>query len=336
MSKKADANEVYREIRNCVNCSSGFFVQRYRAKNGKGDFCSWECRIKYGQHRKSKTLTLEEINKWLDINFDTGEVLWRTQPERSNRDKKFNEKFSGKSALIRSSRDHLRVCINGQTYAAHNIIWMAAHSLEKLPRVRHVDGDPKNIRLSNLGIFEKITQRGRDVTADELERLFSLDPKTGILMHKPRPIRFGHAGVDKCWNAQWVGKEAGVKGTQGHIYVRIFNKSYAAHRVIWAMVHRRWPKNEIDHINGVYDDNRVENLREATHLENMKNQKIRTDNTSGHRGVSMCPKTGKWLAYITKDKKFTFLGRFERLDDAVRARKAAAHEMYGEFNRIYT
>ena len=53
----------------------------------------------------------------------------------------------------------------------------------------------------------------------------------------------------------------------------IYDKPYRAHRVIWALVHGEWPEGQIDHINGVRDDNRLENLRVVTNQDNQKKHK---------------------------------------------------------------
>ena len=45
---------------------------------------------------------------------------------------------------------------------------------------------------------------------------------------------------------------------------------FFAHRVVWMMVHGEWPEHTIDHINGVKTDNRIQNLRDITSLENIQ------------------------------------------------------------------
>ena len=93
-----------------------------------------------------------------------------------------------------------------------------------------------------------------------------------------------------------------------------------------------WPIAEIDHINGVKDDNRFKNLREATRTENIRNQKLpRVDNASGVAGVSWYKKYGKWVARIQVHGKRISLGYFSNLCDAVTARKAAEIKHFGAF-----
>ena len=67
--------------------------------------------------------------------------------------------------------------------------------------------------------------------------------------------------------------------------IKLNGKMYLAHRLAWFFVYNAWPENEIDHINGVRDDNRIENLRDVPHWLNQRNAKRRSDNTSGVVGV---------------------------------------------------
>ena len=60
------------------------------------------------------------------------------------------------------------------------------------------------------------------------------------------------------------------------------------HRVVWAWHHGRLPTMQIDHINGNGFDNRIENLREVSQSENMRNQhrQWKPNKDTGLPGVS--------------------------------------------------
>lgn len=90
----------------------------------------------------------------------------------------------------------------------------------------------------------------------------------------------------------------------------------------------------IDHINGDSLDNRRENLRIARQADNCRNSKMRSDNTSGLKGVFWDKYTGRWMAAIGYQGKFHNLGRFDAPEDAKAAYDEAASNMFGEFARL--
>ena len=61
-----------------------------------------------------------------------------------------------------------------------------------------------------------------------------------------------------------VGAIAGTLYPNCYRYVTINRKRYCEHRLAWLYVYGKWPEDMVDHINGIKDDNRIENLREAT------------------------------------------------------------------------
>ena len=67
------------------------------------------------------------------------------------------------------------------------------------------------------------------------------------------------------------GKRSGSSRMDGYRQMKIGGKMYLEHRVVWFAVHGEWPDGEIDHINRVRDDNRVENLRVTNRSHNMSN-----------------------------------------------------------------
>ena len=90
--------------------------------------------------------------------------------------------------------------------------------------------------------------------------------------------------------------------------------------------------NEIDHINGDKIDNRISNLRDVTKLENAKNASISANNTSGFNGVYWVKTKGVWVAKIWTQGKLKHLGYFDKIQDAVAARKLA-NKKYGFSDR---
>lgn len=88
---------------------------------------------------------------------------------------------------------------------------------------------------------------------------------------------------------------------------------------------------EIDHKNRNRNDNRKTNLRQCTHIENMRNQPLKQNNTSGFIGVYFKNENNKWCAQITYNKRKLHLGYFENKENAIIARLKAEKELFKDF-----
>lgn len=80
------------------------------------------------------------------------------------------------------------------------------------------------------------------------------------------------------------------------------------------------PGEVVDHIDRNPLNNTLDNLRCVTKRKNAINTDVRSDNTSGCKGVSYHKRSGKYRAYLTIDSKQHHLGLFDNLNDAVKAR----------------
>lgn len=133
------------------------------------------------------------------------------------------------------------------------------------------------------------------VTVDFLRVRFNYDPDTGVVSYSGRE----RARLPPSQQSRRAGKPVGWKDSKGHMMVKIGKTDYMLHRVVWAMQTGSWPVCSIDHINGVRDDNRWENLREASHVINMQNRSgAATGSESKELGVSRSATPGKWMANI--------------------------------------
>ena len=135
---------------------------------------------------------------------------------------------------------------------------------------------------------------------------------------------------DYEWLNQWKwnahnrnGKLYAARGTTG-------NKTVSMHREIM-----KTPKGmETDHRNGDSLDNRRENLRISTRMQNNQNASIRKDSKSGYRGVHFFKPYNKWAVYIQANRKSKFLGYFTDPKEAAIAYNDKAKQYFGEFARL--
>jgi len=158
---------------------------------------------------------------------------------------------------------------------------------------------------------------------EKISSLLSYDPETGFLFWLPRPLSmFSSAGNQGRWNNRYAGKLAGnIKKTMlGYEYVtvKVLRKDYCAHRVAWLLYYKCQPPGKVDHINMNPLDNRIENLRDGTHDNNL-NMGMTTRNTSGVSGVCWNKSCGKWQANVRKNGVLYHLGVYTEKSDAAAA-----------------
>ena len=120
-------------------------------------------------------------------------------------------------------------------------------------------------------------------------------------------------------------KPCGYGKPNGYVqtYVSRTGKRYV-HRLIWEMHNGEIPPvMEIDHLNGVRNDNRIENLRCASTTDNRRNQGTRKRKYPGVNGVSWNKRDKLWHAMISDNAKAISLGHYKSFIDACEARIVA-------------
>ena len=128
------------------------------------------------------------------------------------------------------------------------------------------------------------------------------------------------------------GDRFGHIGVKGYRKGTIKNKTYTEHRLIFLYHHGYLPKL-VDHVNGNKSDNRIENLREASWKQNLRNSKRSKRNTSGHKGVSWIASRKRWQVTIMTDYSNSFKGYFKDFELACLVADEARDLYYKEFAR---
>ena len=150
-----------------------------------------------------------------------------------------------------------------------------------------------------------------DITQADIAECVKYDPATGKLTWL-----VAHQKVK-------IGDEAGHLRDDGYVDISIKGTLFLAHRVIWCLVYGYWPEHEVDHLNRIRDDNRIENLEHKTQSCNLRNGSVRRDSKTGIPGVHYSHKLDKYIVRITVGPKRIYVCTVNTLVEAARARHAA-------------
>ena len=161
------------------------------------------------------------------------------------------------------------------------------------------------------------------LTQERLKELLSYHPETGAFTWRVPQGRWGHMPA---------GRRAGWRqGKHGYWYVVLDGTRYLMHQLAWLYTYGVWGIPEIDHRDGDGSNNRILNLRVATRAQNTENTGIRSDNTSGVKGVRFHKRSGLWNARVQHGGVCHSLGYFKTIEEAKKARMAGAERLHGEF-----
>lgn len=127
-----------------------------------------------------------------------------------------------------------------------------------------------------------------------------------------------------------IGKALGTVNKDGYLQTSIYKRKYYVHRLVFLYHYGFLPKS-IDHINTEKQDNRIENLREATLAENNCNILWNKRNTSGVKDVSWHSKNKKWIVTVRHNKKSMYFGSYQDLETAKQAAINARNKYHGDF-----
>lgn len=193
--------------------------------------------------------------------------------------------------------------------------------LEKAYRESHKEEHRAKAKARRDMKAAQVLYYGREalLTLDRLKELFHYNPETGKF------TRLTSAG------GAHVGDEPGYMHDHGYRIISIGGVKYRAHRLAWFYMTGEWPKEDVDHRNTIPDDNRWENLREATDAQNLQNIGMPKHNTSGLKGASWREDKQKWRGSICSNGKWRHLGYFATKEEAHEAYCKAARELNGEF-----
>ena len=162
----------------------------------------------------------------------------------------------------------------------------------------------------------------KPLTQERLIELLRYDPETGIFTWRSATGRF-------------AGKQAGyaVKSLNtSYVNISVDGRKYRANTLAWLYMNGEIFR-PTDHKDGDGLNNRILNIRKATHQQNCFNQRMKRTSRNGLKGIARYRDGVKWMARIRINGKQTYLGIFRTKEDAHAAYCAAAVKFHGEFAR---
>ena len=152
-----------------------------------------------------------------------------------------------------------------------------------------------------------------NITQEYLKSILSYDPETGLFTWL----------VQKGARAL-VGSIAGTIRNNGYLKINIDKQLYYAHRLAHLYMTGEWPKNHIDHINGIKNDNHWCNLREATYSQNNKNRA-----SYGSTDKNIYPYRGRFVIRVC-------LGTYDTKEEAIAVRDKFLKEINFETEFLHS
>lgn len=128
------------------------------------------------------------------------------------------------------------------------------------------------------------------------------------------------------------GNKAGHRRKDGYVQVRLNGKLYLVHRLVFLYHHGHLPP-VLDHIDGNPTNNKIENIRKASTVENMRNRKINKNNTSTVKNVYFHKPSQKWQARLRVDGVNKSAGYYDTIEEAEKVIRQKRIEYYKEFAR---
>ncbi|NCH77582.1 HNH endonuclease signature motif containing protein [Cronobacter sakazakii] len=160
------------------------------------------------------------------------------------------------------------------------------------------------------------------LTKEYLSDVLSYSPETGVFKWK---VKAGPCSP---------GSLAGSYNSHGYRLISVNHQRYFAHRLAWLFFYGELPDGfDIDHINGIRDDNRISNLRLATRSQNNMNSIVSSKNKSGCRGVCFHKRDKLWHARVFVGRKAVAFKTFKDKDDAVEFVTSERAKIFGNYEK---
>ena len=163
--------------------------------------------------------------------------------------------------------------------------------------------------------------------------------RDGELFWNNRPLdHFASEQVWKIWNKRFAGKKAGWLGKVGRgknksvrWHITLDGRQYLRSVIVWSLINGRWPIDQVDHKNMDWTQDHSGNLRECTRSQQMANIGMRSNNTSGYKGVCWDKRRNRWTVRVSFGGKCVYQKYFDDDREGALAYDEMSVKHHGEF-----
>lgn len=208
----------------------------------------------------------------------------------------------------------------------NNNLWKCKCDCGNFKNVATKDLNAGHIKSCGCGSVATRFKRQEDSYIKNIYNLSSYN--YGVGYYKNKQFLFDKEDYDLIKEYIWV--------IADNDYVKSYyktdgTKNKKAIRLHVLVMHSDPKKYDVDHIHHNLLDNRKSQLRKVLHCENIMNTKLYSNNTTGVKGVYWDKSRNKWMVAITAYKKTYHIGRFDKFEDAVKARHDAERKYQKDF-----
>lgn len=178
---------------------------------------------------------------------------------------------------------------------------------------------PREIAV-NSELFRRLQEE--ELSQELLQTILDYSPVEGTLVWK-----------QVVHSACKLGASALATNPKYYPKIQLGGKRYPTHKIVYMLVTGAYPVGEIDHVDTDILNIKWDNLRPASRSEQNCNKRRYKNNTSGVKGVTFEPITGKWRAGIRLNNKTHNLGLFSNLEEAKEKITIYRNNLHKEFAR---
>jgi len=176
-------------------------------------------------------------------------------------------------------------------------------------------------------MYRRMNARKKQLPRDDLMLAAALKlfdyRADGVLVYKANPRH------PSCKTSKFIGKEVCGDDGSGYVSCRLLGQTFKVHQIVWLLHAGKFPPMPIDHINRNRKDNRIENLRLATDIENMQNLVVSTRPSAG---TYKSLRSGRYCARLTHNNRKIYLGYYDTQEEANKAYREAKKKLAAGFS----